>query len=207
MIRGLGDFKNDKDDKKKKNSTSYTGGEKSGMAVENPDDIEALVQKAREGGKEHAKEGGGSTELKITLYSNGFKVGDGEFRPYDAPENQKFMKELKEGYVPEEVRKQYKGGISVGLEDRRQETFTPPPPPKYVAYSGAGQSLGGVQGVGLSVNKNAGGLPQVDDSKPKTTIQLRFHNGERASITLNLDHRVAHIHEYLMSAAPVDGDY
>lgn len=50
MIRGLGDFKNDKDDKKKKVSTSYTGGEKSGMAVENPDDIEALVQKAREGG-------------------------------------------------------------------------------------------------------------------------------------------------------------
>ena len=80
------------------------------------------------------------------------------------------MKELKEGYVPEEVRKQYKGGISVGLEDRRQEAFTPPPPPKYVAYSGAGQSLGGVQGVGLSVNKNAGGLPPVDDSKPKTTI-------------------------------------
>jgi UBX domain-containing protein 1 len=106
MIRGLGDFKNDKDEKKK--TTSYTGGEKSGMAVENPDnadDIEALVQKAKEGGKEHAKEGGGSTELKITLYSNGFKVGDGEFRPYDAPENQKFMKELKEGYVPEEVRK------------------------------------------------------------------------------------------------------
>jgi hypothetical protein len=52
MIKGLGDFKNDKDDKKK--TTSYTGGEKSGMAVENPDDIEALVQKAREGGKEHA---------------------------------------------------------------------------------------------------------------------------------------------------------
>jgi hypothetical protein len=42
MIRGLGDFKNDKDEKKKTN-TSYTGGEKSGMAVENPDDIEALV--------------------------------------------------------------------------------------------------------------------------------------------------------------------
>lgn len=103
MIRGLGDFKNDKDEKKK--TTSYTGGEKSGMAVENPDDIEALVQKAREGGKEHAKEGGSSTELKITLYSNGFKVADGEFRPYDTPENKEFMKELKEGYVPQEIRK------------------------------------------------------------------------------------------------------
>ena len=95
----------------------------------------------------------------------------------------------------------------MGLEDRRKEAYRPPTPPKYVAYSGQGQSMGGVQGVGLSVDKNAGGLPPVDESKPKTTIQIRFHNGERASITLNLDHRVAHIHEYLMMAAPVNGDY
>jgi UBX domain-containing protein 1 len=57
------------------------------------------------------------------------------------------------------------------------------------------------------VNKTAGGLPPLDESKPKTTIQLRFHNGERASITVNLDQRVSVIHEYVMQAAPVDGDY
>jgi UBX domain-containing protein 1 len=178
------------------------------MAVENADDIESLVQKAREGGKEHASSGGGATELKITLYSNGFVVDDDKvFRPYDAPENKKFMEQLKEGYVPDEIRGKYKQGISVGLEDKRSEAYRPPTPPKYVAYSGQGQSIGGVQGVGLSVNKNAGGLPPLDEAKPKTTIQLRFHNGERASITLNLHHRVADIHEYLMQAAPVDGDY
>ena len=37
MIRGLDDFKKKEDDKKKKTTTSYTGGEKSGMAVEYPD--------------------------------------------------------------------------------------------------------------------------------------------------------------------------
>ena len=58
--------------------------------------------------------------------------------------------------------------------------------------------MGGVQSVGLSVNKNAGGLPTVDESKPKTTIQLRFHNGDRASITVNLDQRVSIIHDYVM---------
>jgi len=31
------------DDKKKKPNESYTGGEKSGMAVENPDDIEGVI--------------------------------------------------------------------------------------------------------------------------------------------------------------------
>lgn len=47
MIRGLGDYKKDnKDDKKGKKTTSYAGGDQSGIAVEN-DDIEAIVQKAR----------------------------------------------------------------------------------------------------------------------------------------------------------------
>jgi hypothetical protein len=32
------------------------------------------------------------------MYSNGFKVDDGEFRPYDDEGNKKFMAELKEGY-------------------------------------------------------------------------------------------------------------
>jgi UBX domain-containing protein 1 len=83
----------------------------------------------------------------------------------------------------------------------------PPPPPKYVAYSGAGASIGGVQGQGLSVDKSAGGLPPIDESKPKTTIQIRFHNGEKASFTINLDRTVSDIHNYLMIAAPVDGEY
>ena len=135
MIRGLADYK-EKEDTNKKKTTSYTGGEKSGMAVENPpsNDIESIVQQAKQGSKENAKEGGSGTTLKITLYANGFVVGDGPFRNYEAPENQQFMKELKEGNVPSEIRKTYPKGLDVGLEDRRGDTFVPPPPPKYVAY-------------------------------------------------------------------------
>lgn len=67
--------------------------------------------------------------------------------------------------------------------------------------------MGGTQSTGLTVDKNAGGLPPVDESKPKTTIQLRFHNGDRASITVNIDQKVSVIHNYVMNAAPVDGEY
>jgi len=176
MIRGLADYnkKDDKDNKKK--TTSYAGGEKSGLAVENndPDNhIENIIKKAKEGGKESSKDGGPpKTELKITLYSNGFVVGtDGPFRDYEAPENKEFMKELNDGYVPNEIRGKYKDGVSVGLEDRRKDTYRPPTPPKYTAYSGSGMSMGGgVKGTGLTVDKTAGGLPPVDESQPKTTI-------------------------------------
>jgi hypothetical protein len=53
-IKGLGDFKKEekKDGKQPKNS--YAGGEKSGMAVEHPDDIDGIVEKAKQGGRDHA---------------------------------------------------------------------------------------------------------------------------------------------------------
>lgn len=145
------------------------------MAVENPDDIEGVIAKAqansdkRKSGDEESKKP--DVELRITLYQNGFTVEGGEFRPYDDENNKKFMKELNEGYVPEELRKVHNKPVGIALEDRRKEKFVPPPPPKYVAYSGEGASLGGQAGVGGAVNKDAAdGKPVVNESAPKTNI-------------------------------------
>ena len=144
------------------------------MAVENPDDIEGVIKKAQSNSEKNKDRPDGDkpdTEVRITLYQNGFTVDGGEFREYDTPQNKAFMKELNEGYVPEELRKIYNKKIGVALEDRRQEKFRPPTPPKYVAYSGGGQSVSEVAGVGGAVNKDAAdGKPVVDESAPKTTI-------------------------------------
>ena len=66
----------------------------------------------------------------------------------------------------------------------------------------ATESSGGA--VDLSAT---GGKPVVDESKPKTQIQFRFHNGQRASLEVNMDHRVSDLHTYIMFVAPVDGTY
>ena len=117
------------------------------MAVENPDDIEGVLAKAKENSQKHKENGTEGnrpdTEVRITVYQNGFTVDEGEFREYDTPENKEFMKELNEGYVPKELRAKYNKPVGVALEDRRKEKFIPPPPPAYVAYSGTGMSLGG----------------------------------------------------------------
>lgn len=65
-------------------------------------------------------------------------MNEGEFRDYNSEENKAFMKELNEGYVPKELMKTVKGPVAVALKDKRKEVYTPPPPPKYVAYSGSG---------------------------------------------------------------------
>ena len=79
------------------------------------------------------------------------------------------MDALNKGYVPDEIRDQHKGDISVGLEDKRGETLAPPPPPAYTAYSGEGTSLGGTTGQGLGVDTNVE-KPKFDANKPATKI-------------------------------------
>jgi UBX domain-containing protein 1 len=172
MFRTLADIRKEDDkgkgDKKKKNE-SYTGGEKSGMAVENPDDIEGVIAQAQLN-SDKKKEGEApetkpDIEIRITLYQNGFTVDSGEFRDYNTDENKEFMKELNEGYIPKELRAKYNKPVGIALEDKRTKTFRPPTPPKYVAYTGEGYSMGGAQGVGGTVNKDtADGKPVIDES-------------------------------------------
>ena len=50
--------------------------------------------------------------------------------------------------------------------------------------------------------------PVVDDSQPKTNLQIRFHNGERVQLAVNMTHTIGDIHTYVMSAAPIsNGEY
>ena len=217
MFRTLKDLNKDKDDdrrrddsdeeEEKKNVDFYAGGTSSGMAVEGGDHVKKIVNKARENTSSGSGPGSEGVQLKISLYENGFTVDDGELRDYEGEQNKQFIKEMSEGYVPRELQAKYKGQkVDVSLEDRRKEKYRPPTPPKYVAYSGSGASMGGVEGVGLEVNKDTG-KPVVDESQPTTNLQIRFHNGDREVVTFNLTHTVGDIHEYIMNAAPVDGSY
>lgn len=217
MYKTLDDLKKDGDKKKpkkdmteeeKKNVDWYAGGTSSGMAVENNgDDVEKIINKAREHTSSGSGPGSEGVQLKITLFENGFTVDDGELRDFEGEANKKFIQEMSQGYVPRELQDKYRGQkVDVSLEDKRKEKYRPPTPPKYVAYSGAGASMGGTDGVGLEVNKETG-KPEIDESQPTTNLQIRFHNGDREVVTFNLSHTVGDIHSYIMNAAPVDGSY
>mmetsp|Transcript_12901 Transcript_12901/g.14528 ORF Transcript_12901/g.14528 Transcript_12901/m.14528 type:complete len:246 (-) Transcript_12901:36-773(-) len=212
MYTTLDDLKKGKEDKKpkkeeeKKDVDWYSGGTSSGMAVNRADDVEKIISKAKENS---SGEGLGDTEikLKICLFKNGFTVDEGEFRDYESDKNKQFIKELSDGFVPKEIQEKFKGQkVDVSLEDKRKDEYKPPTPPAYVAYSGAGTSMGATESVGLEVNKETG-QPIVDESQPSTSLQIRFHNGDRQVVSFNLTHTVGDIHTYLMQAAPVDGSY
>ena len=58
--------------------------------------------------------------MKVTVYSNGFVVGDGPFRPSDgSEENEAFLRDVGRGIVPRELEDRAGAG-AVNLGTRRQ---------------------------------------------------------------------------------------
>ena len=158
-----------------KTKQNECSGGSSGTSVQaGPDknsQAQRLVDMAKQGQKNVA-EGDPKDDLKITLWKNGFQIGEDnpELRDYNDPKNQQFMNELMQGRIPTEIREKYKRDIGVALADKREEDFVPPPPPKYISFSGSGTTMGEeVKTTGGAVNTAAtGGKPAVDASKPVT---------------------------------------
>jgi UBX domain-containing protein 1 len=92
-------FDGKKDEENKKATTAYNG---NGVASVSRDamGLDGIVSKAKSGGPPVEGE---KSDVKITLYSNGFTVDDGEFRDYADEANKAFMDEVKKGYVPKEL--------------------------------------------------------------------------------------------------------
>ena len=119
------------------------------------------------------------------------------------------MTDLNNGKLPMELAKTFKRDIGIALSDRRKENYRAPTPPSYIAFSGSGQSLGTqVQAVaGLVDTSKTTGKPLVNPALPTTTIQFRFHNGQRATLEVNHTHTVGDIRAYVSVIAPVKGNF
>lgn len=67
-------------------------------------------------------------------------------------------------------------------------------------FKGQSTSIGGpsnqakVQSFGYTPNE---GKPLVDQSKPKTSIQIRFHNGQRTVLEVNEDCTLEEVYNYV----------
>ncbi|KFH05400.1 UBX domain-containing protein [Toxoplasma gondii MAS] len=205
-IRSLSDLQR-REDGEKKNTSSFTGGERSGLAVENPSDEESPI-----GDFAHAVRGAAPPGARrVTVYRNGFIVDDGEFRSLEDPDNVRFLDELKAGFAPRELQE---GGrrVHVELVNKQSEVYHPPPPPAYVLFSGDGQRLSADEGVARGTSAPRGevdvsrGAVAVDESQPTTMLQFRLHDGQRRTQRFNETHTIADLREFVSQVAPVNGE-
>lgn len=190
----LSDMRKKEEEEKKakgngKGTESYVGGERSGLAVENPDDEWKRMQ-------EHAMAQGpsGPTEgaRQITMYRNGFTIDGGPLRPLSDPLNKKFLDDMAKGQIPDELRAGSDEEVPVSVTDKRGED-----------YSESSALAGGVKPRAAAAparieNAVAGGdgSVAVDAAKPTTKIQIRFHDGSRKAQEFNQDHTVGDLRSF-----------
>ena len=211
------DKKEEKEDEDGGGNELYTGGNHnrggggSGLAVVGPgdddgdgggDDVAKMFAAARRNAASGAAPAEGAAKTVVTVYANGFTVGDGPFRPSDGDAaNAAFLRDVSRGLIPRELEEQASGDGAFNLElvDKRGDQYEPP---AYVAFSGGGQTLAASgESAGAEFGEGSGATliekPVVDDAAPKTTLQIRLANGKRIRATLNLSHTVGHLDAYV----------
>lgn len=64
-------------------------------------------------------------KVKLIVYKNGFILNNGPFRDRSIPENDKFMKEVEKGNIPQELIKKGITDLGILLENRKTEIYNP----------------------------------------------------------------------------------
>ncbi|CAD7930763.1 unnamed protein product [Amoebophrya sp. A25] len=214
-MRTMADMRREQDDAKsgkgkgKKGVESYSGGERSGMAVMQPgqepssgngDDVWSAARAAGAVSNDGLPDGSAT----ITLWADGFTVNDGPLRPLADPKNKKFVDDIQKGECPEELREGSNGQpVSIAVKDNRPRKYEPP-----IGTTAGAQSSSSTRPIqpgqadlsqGATAGPTATGTASVsvDEGKPVTTIMVRFGDGRRQTQQFNEDALVMELFKFV----------
>lgn len=170
-----------------KETESYVGGERSGLAVENPDDAWKAMQ------ANASSSGPVDGAVQITLYRDGFTVGDGPLRPLSDPLNKKFVDDIAAGQCPAELKGSASEDVPVAVHDKRGEDYKEP---SSIASGSAPRKTAEPAKIDNPVSAGGEGNVAVDASKATTKIQIRFHDGSKKAQEFNQDHTVGDLRSF-----------
>ena len=204
-------------------------GDKASSSSNNNDASDAIFNLAENAGEAGANaagggsSGGGEVRRTITMYASGFTVDGGPHRRLDDPNNAEFLTSLARGMIPRELSQEAResgaeGDVMVGLVDRRGEDYDPERHGQegggsgssggFQSFSGEGQTLASDYAAsnsgGVIDPSNASTPPQLDASRPSTSIAIRLLNGKRLVVKVNLDSPVSDLGQHIGSQAGGD---
>ncbi|KAJ5573807.1 UBX domain-containing protein 1 [Penicillium hispanicum] len=226
----------------------FAGGEKSGLAVQNPDDLKKkILEKARKAQPPPSHEpqsrashftgtartlGGDDAPSQVIetpsqptpqrpqrvqrtlhFWADGFSVDDGELYRSDDPRNAEILEGIRQGRAPLAIMN-VNAGQEVDVELKQHEEKYVKPKPKYKPFSGAGQRLGsptpGVQSqvstpsAATPTTRPAPGpaKPEVDESQPTVTLQIRLGDGTRMTSRFNTTATIGEVYGFVAAATP-----
>jgi len=152
----------------------------------------------------------------ITMYKNGFRIGQGEFRDAKDPENAKFVNALKNGDVPSEleaeVKKEWNGFQNVGIHlvDKSSEIYVPSSnnKPAFDFSKSKGHSMSSLTNSApassLGTTSFAKAKPVLFEAKmdqPITDIVITLHSRKRDNAKFNQSATVFDLFQHVMAVS------
>ncbi|KAJ9196542.1 hypothetical protein DTO164E3_3397 [Paecilomyces variotii] len=232
------------EDDETENQDFFAGGEKSGLAVQNPDDIKRkILEKARRAQppSDEPKQkksyfsgtartlGGDDAPSRVVedpnagipqrpprvhrtlhFWRDGFSVDDGDLYRSDDPGNAEILDGIRQGRAPLSIMNVLPGQ-EVDVEIKQHEEAYTKPKPKYKPFSGTGQRLGSpTPGVRNQAPAAAAASapaaepvkPNVDESQPVVTLQIRLGDGTRLTSRFNTTHTIGDVYSFVSAASP-----
>ncbi|KAJ9298661.1 hypothetical protein DTO271G3_3628 [Paecilomyces variotii] len=233
------------EDDETENQDFFAGGEKSGLAVQNPDDIKRkILEKARRAQppSDEPKQkksyfsgtartlGGDDAPSRVVedptaaipqrpprvhrtlhFWRDGFSVDDGDLYRSDDPGNAEILDGIRQGRAPLSIMNVLPGQ-EVDVEIKQHEEAYTKPKPKYKPFSGTGQRLGsptpGVRNQAPAAAAAASApaaepvKPNVDESQPVITLQIRLGDGTRLTSRFNTSHTIGDVYSFVSAASP-----
>lgn len=144
-------------------------------------------------------------EIKVTLFQDGYLIGTSDFQTYDSQESRNFMAMINRGLVPDGLLSSVGNKSPVlTIVDKSQEVFIAA---EHLHFVGQGQQIEESKAKAVEPVNLEAATWTWDQNLPTAQIQLRFHNGQKTSITVNLSHKISELYDYVRKAAPVDGEF
>lgn len=147
----------------------------------------------------------------LHFWADGFSVDDGDLYRSDDPRNAEILEGIRQGRAPLTIMN-VEAGQEVDVELKQHEEKYSKPKPKYKAFSGAGQRLGsptpGIQSQpatpSTTPTQSTGEppKPEVDESRPIVTLQIRLGDGTRLTSRFNTTATMGDVYAFVAAASP-----
>ncbi|KAI9933292.1 UBX domain-containing protein 1 [Aspergillus wentii] len=149
----------------------------------------------------------------LHFWPDGFSVDDGDLYRSDDPRNAEILDGIRQGRAPLSIMN-VQPGQEVDVEIKQHDEKYVKPKPKYKPFSGAGQRLGSptpsvrsqappVEPTAPSQSNSEPVKPNVDESQPTVTLQVRLGDGTRLTSRFNTSHTIGDVYQFVSAASPV----
>lgn len=180
-----------------------------------PADLRQIIQQARSAAASGSSNAGEDRNIGlITIYSNGFILGSGEFRDIKDRRNAQFIESLKKGEVPDELEAMCRSewgpaadAVRVNLVDKSNEAYQPPKP-KFNFATSKGQQLQTNTNTSNTATANSiqsssitAQIFSVDQSQPTTVIQIVLADRRKVKATFNATTTIQQLYAHVKALA------